>query len=111
MNKMNKKKLLKYTGSFHELLIESLCDPKKSTVYLQVALDEYQEDGDTDAFLKALRNIAEAQGGIGTLAKKTKLNRQNLYSVLSDKGNPRLNTLSLLLKIMGFHLSVKSVYA
>lgn len=108
---MNKRKLLKKTGSFHDLLIESLRDQKEATVYLQVALDEYQEDGDTEIFLKALRNIAEAQGGIGVLAKKTKLNRQNLYHTLSDKGNPRLNTLSLLLKSMGFHLLVESAYA
>lgn len=59
----------------------------------------------------ALRNIAEAQGGIGELAKKTKLNRQNLYHTLSDKGNPRLNTLSLLIKAMGFHLSIEPVHA
>jgi probable addiction module antidote protein len=72
-----------------------------------VALDEYQEDGDSEIFLKALRNIAQAQGGISTLAKKTKLNRQNLYHILSYKGNPRLNTLSLLLKEMGFHLSIE----
>jgi probable addiction module antidote protein len=108
---MNKKTLLKETGSFHDLLIESLSKPKKAAAYLQVALDEYQEDGDAEFFLKALRNIAEAQGGIGALAKKTKLNRQNLYNTLSDKGNPRLNTLSLLIKAMGFHLSIQPTHA
>lgn len=108
---MNRKKMLKKTGDFHELLIESLRDPKQASAYLQVALDEYQEDGDTEFFLKALRNIAEAQGGIGELSKKTKLNRQSLYNTLSDKGNPRLNTLGLLLKAMGFHLLVEPMYA
>ncbi len=30
------------------------------------------------------------QGGIGKLSEKTDLNRQNLYRILSDKGNPTL---------------------
>lgn len=47
---MNKKTLLKETGSFHDLLIESLVNPKKAAAYLQIALDEYQEDGDSEAF-------------------------------------------------------------
>ena len=104
---MNKKTLLKNTGDFHELLIDSLRNQKKAAAYLKVALDEYQEDGDSETFLKALRNVAEAQGGMGMLSKKTKLNRQHLYSTLSHKGNPRLNTLWLLLKGLGFHLSIE----
>jgi probable addiction module antidote protein len=104
---MNKTAALTKTGDFHDLLIKSLSNKKKAAAYLQVALDEYQEDGDGEIFLKALRNIAQAQGGISALAKKTKLNRQNLYHTLSHKGNPRLSTLSLLLKGMGFHLFIE----
>ena len=108
---MNKQHLTEQTGDFHSLLIDSLHDVKKASAYLQVALDEYQEDNDVEAFLMALRNVAEAQGGIGRLAKKTHLNRQHLYSALSSKGNPRLNTLSTLLKVLGFHLSIEPLQA
>jgi len=106
---MTKQNILKNTGSVHDLLITSLQDPKKAKAYLSVALDEYQEDDDTEAFLLALRNVAEAKGGLGKLAKETKLNRQSLYQTLSSRGNPRLITLGKVLKALGFHLSIEQV--
>ncbi len=72
-----------------------------------MALDEYQDDGDAEAFLLALRNVAEAKGGLGQLSQKTDLNRQNLYRTLSGTGNPRLNTLGTILNGLGFQLSIK----
>jgi probable addiction module antidote protein len=104
---MNRQQISKQTGSFHELLIKSLKNKKKAAAYLQVALDEYQSDQDMEAFMLALRNVAEAEGGLGKLAKATHLNRQNLYKTLSGKGNPRLNTLGQVLKGLGFHLSIE----
>jgi len=104
---MNKSKLSKHTKSYHDDLIVALRDPKECYAYLQVALDEYQEDNDADALLIALRNVAEARGGITKLAKKTHLNRQNLYKALSKTGNPRLDTFGMILKGLGFHLSIQ----
>ncbi len=104
---MKTQALLEQTGSFHTLLINSLKDPKKAECYLQVALEEYQEDNDTAIFLTALRNIAEAQGGVRTLSEETGLTRQHLYKLLSSAGgNPRLETLKTILHAMGFHLSI-----
>jgi DNA-binding phage protein len=37
----------------------------------------------------ALRNVAEAQGGIGALAKKAHVGRESLYKTLSRTGNPK----------------------
>ena len=75
---MNKSKILKNTESYHDELIESLKKPKEADMYLRLAMEEYHEDGNTEALLVALRNIAEARGGMSKLAKKTHLNRQNL---------------------------------
>src|SRR5690349_10999018 len=99
----------KQTTSYHDELINSLRDPKESAAYLEVALEEYQEDGDTEALLLALRNVAEARGGLAKLAKKTNLSRQHLYKLLSKEGNPRLDTFGILLKGLGFHLSILPV--
>lgn len=44
--------------------------------------------GVSDEFLMALRNVADAHGGIGVLSDITTLNRQNLYRMLSEDGNP-----------------------
>lgn len=104
---MKIKQLYKFTRDYREQLIESLKDPKEATAYLQVALDEYQSDGNSEALLIALRNIADAKGGISKLSKKTHLNRQSLYNTLSHKGNPKLRTLGILIKVLGFHLIVE----
>ncbi len=103
---MSKAKILKNTASYHDELIESLKNSKEADLYLRIAMEEYQEDGDADTLLVALRNIAEARGGVGELAKKTHLNRQNLYHILSEKGNPTLDTFGLILKGLGYKLSI-----
>ena len=41
------------------------------------------------------------------LARKTHLNRQNLYSILSKKGNPRLDAFGIVLKGLGFKLTIR----
>jgi probable addiction module antidote protein len=104
---MNKEKLIKNTASYHDYLIGSLKDPDEAYGYLQVAIEEYQLDNNSEALLVALRNIAEAQGGLTELARKTHLNRQNLYSILSQKGNPRLDTFGILLKGLGYKLTIE----
>lgn len=104
-----KKRILERSESFDDYLMESLKDPEQAAIYLQVALDEYQEDGDTEFFMKALRNVAIANGGVGQLAKKTHLPRQNLYHTLSSKGNPSLKKLKPILSGLGFHLSISPI--
>jgi probable addiction module antidote protein len=104
---MKKADLIKNTASYHDAFIASLRDPDEAYGYLQVAIEEYQIDNDAEALLIALRNIADAQGGMSELARKTHLNRQNLYSILSRKGNPRLDTFGLILKGLGFKLTIE----
>ncbi len=105
---MTKHKIRQHTGDYQEWLINSLKNKKEAAAYLQVALEEYQNDGDSEAFLLALRHVAEAQGGIGKLSKKTHLNRESLYKTLSSKGNPKLQTLGILLKGLGFEFFIKA---
>ena len=98
---------MKKSRQFDEYLIESLKDPEEARVYLNVALEEYEKDGDSEAFLRALRDVAEARGGVSMLAEKTKLNRQNLYRTLSNQGNPRLDTLGNVLNALNLRLSIE----
>lgn len=83
-------------------LIESLRDPEEAAEYLNTALEE----DDPEVFLLALRNVAEAHGGMSQLAEKAKLNRESLYRILSKDGNPELRTLESLLHALGFRLAV-----
>ena len=50
--------------TFREYLKETLTDPKEAAVYLNTALEEYDKDNDSEAFLLALRTVTEAGGGI-----------------------------------------------
>jgi probable addiction module antidote protein len=83
-------------------LIEALKDPHEAAAYLNAALDE----GDRETFLLALRNIAEANGGMKAVAEKAHLNRESLYRTLSHRGNPEIRTLINLLHGVGLRLNV-----
>ena len=90
--------------SYRKDLIESLKDLNEAVAYLNAAL----EDGDPEVFLLALRDVAEARGGGMTrLSEKTKLNRENLYKILSEQGNPELASLETLLDALGLSLAVR----
>lgn len=94
---------------FEDYHIEELRDPGEAQTYLAVALEEYEKDGDPDAFLLALKDVAMAHGGISGLSNRTELNRQNLYRALSKEGNPRLSTVGTILHALGFRLSVEVI--
>ncbi len=51
--------------------------------------------------------MAQAHGGLGKLAGETELNRQNIYRMLSDNGNPTLTSFLAILAALGFELSFK----
>lgn len=90
--------------SYQSDLINALKDPVEAQEYLNAAL----EDGNPEVFLLALRDVAEARlGGIKQLADVTKLNRESLYRMLSEKGNPELNSLNVILSTLGFRLAIE----
>ncbi len=105
----NEEKLFSQTTDFHKDLIANLTNIDEATEYLKVALEEYEDDNDSEAFMLALKNVALAQGGVGTVAKKSNLDRAHLYRILSSKGNPRLITLDKILHALGFRLSVEPI--
>jgi len=94
--------IMKKSTAYQPDLIESLRDPQESQEYLNAALEE----NDSELFLLALRNVAEAQGGVAQLAEKAKLNRESLYRMLSERGNPEFRSLEALLHALGFRLAV-----
>ncbi|MFZ7097091.1 addiction module antidote protein [Luteimonas dalianensis] len=69
-------------------------------------LESVLEDGDMRAVPVALRTVAEAMGGMTALAARTGLSRETLYRTLSEKGNPRLDTLTAILTAFGLRLAV-----
>ncbi len=98
---MNKK-----TIDYQEQLLKTLKkDSELSVAYLNTAL----EDDDPRVFLLALRNVIEANDDtFASVAKQAHLNRENLYRMLSTKGNPKLTSITSLLNTLGLQLTIQS---
>lgn len=89
--------------SHEEGLVDSLKqDPAFAAEYLNMAM----ENDNPQNFLMALMHVTKAFGGVGRVAKKTGLARESLYRTLSERGNPRLNSLAEILESMDMRLSV-----
>jgi len=91
----------KLMKSYRESLLQDLQDPKEAAAYLTAALDE----GDRAVFLLALRDVTDAHG-LQTVAHKAQLNRENLYRMLSEQGNPQLESLTALLDALDLRLAI-----
>jgi probable addiction module antidote protein len=97
-------KITSKTESYRDRLLKSLKNADEAAQYLNACL----EDEDPHVFLMALRDVADARGGLRTLARGTRLNRESLYRMLSRAGNPSLDSLSAVLNAVGLRLSVRS---
>ena len=95
------------TEPYREQLLKSLRDPEQAAAYLTACL----EDEDPRLFLLALRDVADARGGMGDLARSARLNRESLYRMLSQSGNPSLDSLAAVLDALGLRLSIQAVAA
>lgn len=90
------------TKKHKDCLLKSLEDPKEAAAYLDACLD----DEDPHVFLLALKDVAQARGGIGNLSKRSSLNRQSLYRTLSKSGNPKLTNVCSILTSLGLELHI-----
>jgi len=84
---------------YKKSLFKRLADPDYAAGYLTECLEQGEAE-----FLLALRDVVEANGGIGQLARVAKLNRESLYRLLSKDGNPRLSSLASILDGLGIEL-------
>lgn len=87
------------TRPYRDLLLERLADPAVAAHYLDAAMEESQE-----SFLKALRLVAQARQ-MARVAKETGVQRESLYRILSEQGNPTLETLRGIYDALGLRLA------
>ena len=93
--------------NFDKYLIEQFQDKNESTAFINAALDQYFEDHNKELFLATLREVIKLQGGITEISKQTHINRQHLYKMLSNKGNPSFDNIGSLLMALGLKLKVE----
>ncbi|MDE0399503.1 MAG: transcriptional regulator [Candidatus Poribacteria bacterium] len=104
---MKTETIVKQTTSFRDDLLKDLTDTEFAMYYLEAALADYKEDGNTDSLWIALRDVVEAQGGIGKLAQRTKADLQHLNDIFDAKQKPHLDNLQNILSGLGFQIRLE----
>src|SRR5580704_4045037 len=84
-----------------DLLSDLRSRPGYAARYLTAAAADSDE-----AFLVALRDIAKARTGMTRLATAAKVNRVNLYGMLSDNGNPGIRNIRAILSALKLRLDI-----
>jgi probable addiction module antidote protein len=80
---------------------EFLRTPGEISDYLEAVFENF--GGDHRTIIKALGNVARAQG-MQKIADATGLQRQGLYKSLSDEGNPSFETILKVMEAVGVEL-------
>lgn len=94
--------MAKGSVSYKEFLHQNLKDNAEAANYLQAALEDSQS-----AFLIALKNVLDARK-VAVVARASKVSREHIYKMLSEGGNPTLNSLQKILHGLGLRLSVET---
>jgi probable addiction module antidote protein len=88
--------------NYRDDLLKRLAEPEYAAEYLAQTLAQ----NDSAAFLIALKDVVDAGGGVGHLAQHVRITRPSLYKILSENGNPTLETLQQILKPLGLRVSI-----
>jgi probable addiction module antidote protein len=64
------------------------------------------EENDAAFLFKVIGDIARSKG-MAQIARELGLNRESLYVALSPEGNPSFTTVSKVLNVLGFQLSIR----
>jgi|HubBroStandDraft_1064217.scaffolds.fasta_scaffold99741_2 probable addiction module antidote protein len=86
--------------SYKESLLRRLKDNSEAVNYLQAALEDSQS-----AFLVALKNVLDSRK-VAVVARASKLNRVHIHQMLTEDGNPTLNSLEKILRAIGLRLEI-----
>ena len=90
-----------YAVDLDEYLENKFADESYAIEYLKDVL----EDGEIELFLAAIGDIAKVRG-MTKVAEMTGLNRENLYRMLSENGNPTFKNIVEILDQLGIQLTV-----
>ena len=101
----NMNKIIKRTKNYEESLLIALKDPEEALAYLNAAL----MDEDKEVFLLALKHVLTAQNiDISAFAEEADISRQNIYHMLSKKGNPRWHNFRSIIDAMGLQFKLET---
>ena len=87
-------------------LTEWLSDHDNVVNYLQVSLDEYLHDGDTDFFLHEIKSVIEARGGISDISEQANIAPKFLSDAIYKGVMPPFRILEAVFKALGLDSSM-----
>ena len=94
---------------WREMVIEHLSNDWNAALdYIQLAIEEYQDDGDIAVFLLALQTFAKSQSGISELAKKTNMDSQFLSELLAGEKLLTIDIFVNILSALGCKLTIQT---
>ena len=98
--------------NYEEGLKVRLADPVYAKEYLSIALEEYEADRNIEAFLLALRDVVNAQGGLSKLEPQISVSREELREVFSEHTTWQFKTFETvgeILQGLGFKFSIETL--
>jgi len=107
MSKIKKRMPRPKSVSYDESFLNALRDPIEAAAYLNAEL----QSGEIKYFLRALRLVAEAQGGVKKASELAKINRTSFYRMVSGQGNPTISNINAILKSANLKLAVIANFA
>jgi len=94
---------------WRDFLMEQLTEREAAIDYLYVTLEEYQIDGNITFFLKEVRTVIDAQGGMSEVAKRAAMDPETLLEILSAEEAPRIDIFANILTALGCQLSIEPI--
>jgi DNA-binding phage protein len=110
MTKYDIKKIKTENVRFEDDLKEHLQDVNEQALWLQVALDEYLQDGNFDAFYASLEKIIEVRNiSVRKMSKELELSRSNIIKLLDGqtKTAPKIDTLVKIFDYLDFEIKIQ----
>ncbi len=95
---------------WREMVIEDFSNDWNAALdYIQLAIEEYQDDGDMAVFLLALHTFVKSQGGISELAKKTDMDSDFLSELMEGEKVLTIDIFVKILSALGCKLTIQTI--
>lgn len=95
--------------TYRDYLVEVLSDRDEAIGHIQAILEDYQIYKNPSIVRETLYTVIDAQGGVMELAKETDMDPQVFSKMLSNEDTPLIDALGIVLKVLGYQLSIAPI--
>ena len=92
--------------SLNEYILNDLKTDENIKQWINIGFEEFLQDNDLKAFVKALEYAVRAKDSISGISKKTGISRSNLYAIFNGEQQPQLSTALKIIKELGYTVQV-----